>query len=364
MTSLNNRLDALVRTRVRGLSAFQVCGITGLLLAVAQSILLVIHQGLSLLVLSVLLSVAVPTFFGLAMATKIVTGKEQLIYYHQEIALMIAAGVTLWLLRQPVLPYLDVTILAIGTFLVCGRVGCLMVGCCHGRPCPLGVRYRDEHADAGFTRHYVGIRLFPIQIVESLWVLVVVAVGCAMVLRGNPPGAALAWYVVAYDIGRFGFELLRGDPARAYLRGFSEGQWTSVVLMALVTGAELAGWLPLEIWHVATTAGMVLAMPAIAFFRQEKRRLLQPRHVGEIAEILASLSAAGPVQIGSTSLGIRISTGVAGSTRHYALSSGRGVLREENARALAELIRQLKHPESPSKLVDRKGVFHLLVEAV
>jgi hypothetical protein len=198
-----------------------------------------------------------------------------------------------------------------------------------------------------------------------LWVLVVVAVGCAMVLRGDPPGAALAWYVIAYDIGRFSFEFLRGDPARAYLRGFSEGQWTSVVLMVLVTGAELAGWLPLEIWHVAATAGMALAMPAIALFRYEKHRLLQPRHVREIAEILASLSAAGPVaQIGSTSLGIRISLGVAGSTRHYALSSGRGMLREENARALAELIRQLRHPESPSRLVNRKGVFHLLVEAV
>jgi prolipoprotein diacylglyceryltransferase len=54
---------------------------------------------------------------------------------------MLVAAAFLWLLHEhePIIPYLDVTILVIGIFLVCGRIGCLMVGCCHGKPHRWGV---------------------------------------------------------------------------------------------------------------------------------------------------------------------------------------------------------------------------------
>lgn len=81
------------------------------------------------------------TFLALAMAAKIVPGKETLVYYQHEIAVMITATFLWRMLRQPVLCYLDVTILGVGLFLAFGRVGCLMVGCCHGRPSPWGVCY-------------------------------------------------------------------------------------------------------------------------------------------------------------------------------------------------------------------------------
>lgn len=355
---------------MRGLSSFQVCGVAGLLLAVLQSAGLVLHRGLSLTVLAVLFVLAVLAFLGLAMATKILTGREQLIYYRQKIALVLSAGLALRWLHQPLLPYLDVVILAIGAFLVCGRIGCLMVGCCHGRPSRWGVRYRDEHADAGFTPHYVGIRLFPIQLVESLWVLGVVAVGLRMVLREDPAGSALAWYVMAYGVGRFGFEHLRGDPARAYWKGFSEGQWTSMILLLLVGGAELAGALPLQGWHLAATAGMILVMLGIALRGSQEHRLLQPRHVREVADLLSGPGTgqdSAAVRIGCTSLGIRISGGIARqgavAVHHYALSSQRGPLEPGIARSLAALIRQLKHPASPFELVSRNGIFHLLVHS-
>lgn len=359
---------------MKGLSSFQVCGVAGLLLAVLQSAGLVLHRGLSLTVLAVLFVLAVLAFLGLAMATKILTGREQLIYYRQKIALVLSAGLALRWLHQPLLPYLDVVILAIGAFLVCGRIGCLMVGCCHGRPSRWGVRYRGEHADAGFTPHYVGIRLFPIQLVESLWVLGVVAVGLGMVLREDPAGSALAWYVMAYGVGRFVFEHLRGDPARAYWKGFSEGHWTSMILLLLVAGAELAGALPLQGWHLAATAGMVLTMAGTGLFRRlrgcERHLLLQPRHVQEVADLLLRAETGGdsvPVRIGSTSLGVRISAGVsqdgAVAVHHYALSSRQGCLESETASSLAGLIRQLKHPASPFELVNRNGVFHLLVHS-
>lgn len=249
----NRTLDKLVRPQVlvlgRSLPAFQVCGVTGLGPAILLAMIFVMYLGLSPFVMVGLVAAAVIVFFGLVMATKIITGEERIIYYHHEIAVMMMAALFLWLTHQPMLPYLDITILGIGTFLFCGRIGCLMVGCCHGRPCRWGVCYRMEHAEAGFTPYLVGVRLFPIQAVESLWVFCIVVTGITFILRGWPPGTALAWYVIAYDTGRFCFEFLRGDADRPYLLGFSQPQWISVVLMCFLVWAEITGAILFQWWH-------------------------------------------------------------------------------------------------------------------
>jgi hypothetical protein len=394
MKSLNGYLDKLARPDIhllgRSRPAFRVCGYTGLTMAAILAVTLATHLGLSLVVIAVLILAAALTFLGLVMATKIITGEELIIYYHHEIAVMIVAGLLLWLLRQPVLPYLDVTILSIGMFLACGRVGCLMVGCCHGRPFHWGVCYRQEHATAGFTPYYVGVRLFPIQAVESLWVFCIVGAGTIFILSGRPPGTALAWYVVTYDLARFCLEFMRGDPERPYLWGYSQPQWISLLLMCGVVWAELAGLLPFHLWHVGATACLALAMAIISlsrrFQRTAKHLLLHPRHVREVAEALAQLSnltteakdtgqwtvipkrnsVPERVYIGCTSLGIRISAGrishAAGEIYHYALSCRDGGMTEEMARILARLILQLKRATGSGEfLKGNQDVFHVLI---
>jgi hypothetical protein len=394
---LNRSLDKFVRPDIYAgggfRPAFQVCGYTGLALAVSLALTLTSALGLSPVVTAILVFAAVLTFFGLVMATKIITGEERIIYYHHEIAVMVVAAYLLWLLGHPVLPYLDVLILGVGAFLVCGRVGCLMVGCCHGRPHRWGVCYREEHADAGFTPYFVGVRLFPVQAVESLWVLCIVTTGVTFVLSGRPPGAALAWYVVTYDLGRFCFEFLRGDPDRSYLFGFSQPQWISLLLMCGVVWAEVAGVLPFHSWHVAATACLALAMAAVSlarrFSRTARHRLLHPRHVKEVAEAVALVSSPSteakaasqwtvlprrnsmpaPVHIGFTSLGIQISagkiSGAAGATYHYTLSCRDGGMTEETARILAGLILQLRQAIGAGEFVKgNRNVFHLLIRPV
>lgn len=393
----SNLLDKLVRPEMRLLHrsrpAFQVCGYTGLTLAIILALTLVMYLGLSLVVIAALVLAAVLTFFGLVMATKIITGEELIIYYHHEIAVMTVSALTLWLLGQPVLLYLDVIILCIGVFLVCGRIGCLMVGCCHGRPHRWGVCYRKEHADAGFTPYFVGVRLFPVQAVESLWVLCIVTTGVTFVLSGHPSGragAALAWYVVTYDLGRFCFEFLRGDPDRPYMWGFSQPQWISLLLMCAVVWAELIGVLPFHLWHAVATAALALVMIAISlaqgFRGTTRRQLLHPRHVKEVAEAMAMASipatetkAAGqwtvlprknpmpaPVRIDCTSLGIQISagkiSGASGDTYHYTFSSRDGGMTEDAARILARLILQLGQAIGNGEFVKgNRNVFHLLI---
>lgn len=382
-----------VRLFNRSWPSFQVCGCVGAAIAVLLAMSLASHGGRSQLVMVGIALASILTFFGLVMATKIITGEERIIYYHHEIAVMVVAAFLLWLLRQPVLPYLDVTILCVGAFLVCGRVGCMMVGCCHGRPHRLGVCYRKEHANAGFTPYFVGVRLFPVQAVESLWVLCVVTIGVTFVLNSQSPGSALAWYVVAYDLGRFCFEFLRGDPDRSYLWGFSQPQWISLLLMCGVVWAEAEGVLPLHSWHVAATACLALAMASIGlarrFRRTAKHRLLHPRHVREMAEALKQVSdlaaetkAAGRwtvmpprdsvsvrLRIACTSLGVQISAGkvreAAGDIFHYTLSYCDGGMTEEVARIVARLIVQLNRASDDGEfLKGNRDVFHLLIRPV
>ena len=274
----NKKLDKLVRPEIRALrrswQAYQVCGYSGFGLAIVLTMCLVAYLNLSPLVMGAITLVTALVFFGLVMASKIVSGEEQIVYYHHEIAVLIATTLLLWLLKQPILPYLDLTILGIGLFLVFGRVGCLMAGCCHGRPHRWGVCYRPEHAEAGFTPWYVGVRLFPIQAVESLWVFGVVLVGSILVVKGSAPGTALAWYTISYGVARFGLEFWRGDPERPYLWGFSEAQWISLLLMGLAAGAELSGALPLSPWHIGAAGGVLATMIAIGFdetFSEERQ---------------------------------------------------------------------------------------------
>jgi hypothetical protein len=383
---VDRRIRPEIRVLGRSVCAFRACGYTGLTFAFLIAASLVIWQGLSLLVLTGITLGACLAFLLLAAATKVVTGEEQLIYYHHEVAIVSVSALVLRLLHQSVVPYLDVTILGLGMFLACGRVGCLMVGCCHGRPSEWGILYRAEHAAAGFPRYLVGVRLFPIQAVESLAVFCTVIVGSVFVLKGDPPGTALAWYVAAYGSARFCFEFARGDTDRPYLWGFSEAQWTSVLLMTGVLWAELIGLLPFQAWHCGVGAILIVTMLVVTLYRRlaptSKHRLLHPRHVEEVANTLQVLSegstlsnsarthraTAAPMRVVRTSLGIQMSSGRIRIDRawinQYCLSRNTGTLTEDSAKVLARLVLQLTHLCGAHELIkSQRNVFHLLVRA-
>ncbi len=385
----NSRIDKLVGPKLliiqRSWSTYQVFGYTGLFFAILLTMTMVTHLNLSHWVMAGLILAAILTFLGLAMVTKIISGEESLIYYHQEIAVMAVTAVLLRLLHQPVLPYLDVMMLGLGLFLGFGRIGCLMVGCCHGRPHNCGITYRKEHSAAGFTPYFVGIRLFPIQALESLCAFFIVIIGTILILHGYPPGEALAWYVIAYGIGRFCFEFMRGDPDRLYLLSFSEAQWTSLILMSMVVWIELSGNLPYHLWHAGVVVCMVITMIAVyvkrRFQKTGKYKILHPDHIKEIAQVVEKVSI--PIQnkidtskhtqettivpIAQTSLGIQISVGTIEGTKgrifHYALSNKNGDMSEDKANILSDVISKLRHSSGSSKVIKgNNGVFYVMVD--
>ncbi len=384
----NSVLDSLVRPQVqvfrRSWSTFHICGITGIVLGGLLAIILVIRQGLSTGMMGGIVLVAVSILFGLTMLTKLITGEEKIINYHHQIAVLATTSGLLWLLGQPVLPYLDATMLGVGLFIAFGRIGCLMNGCCHGHPGRWGVCYDEEHIAVGFTRYYVRIRLVPVQAMESLWLFMTVLVGSSLILTGHAPGEALAWYLVLYAVGRFGFEFLRGDPTRPYYGGFSEAQWISLFVGAGVAGAGWANALPLQPGHLIAAAGLALTMIAVALYRRfrkpAKHRLLHANHVRDFAHMMEHLAHAASarttphdqhgvspaIALGCTALGIQLSTSeledTDGRIYHYTLSARNTLLSQEAARVLAALILQLKHPSSSYELIPaNQGLFHVLI---
>lgn len=301
---------------------------------------------------------AVATFLALAMVTKIVLGREALIYYHHEIAVLAVTALAAWALGVPVAVHLDAQTLGLGAFLAFGRLGCLCAGCCHGRPGRRGgVVYGAAHDAGGVAAHLRGVPLVPVQAIEAATV-------CALVITAavssSRPGAAFALYVSGYAVIRFALETLRGDARRPYRHGLSAAQWTSLAAAGLVALLAFAGALPDAPVHLAVAGALVLAAPLVA--RRRSPAVLDPRHVWELAGLLPSPTRGGEVR--ETSLGVRCSAGVDAGLAHYTLSRADRALTPEQAGALARHILALRHDGAPGDLVaGAAATYHVLVRA-
>jgi phosphatidylglycerol:prolipoprotein diacylglycerol transferase len=118
-----------------------------------------------------------------------------------------------------------------------GRVGCLLAGCCYGRPTDLawGIVFSDP-----FAGSYVGtplnVHLHPVQLYESGAELLILAALLLMEKRGRAfPGRTFWGYVLLYAVSRFIIEFFRGDE-RGMLLGVSTSQFISLVLAPLAVG--------------------------------------------------------------------------------------------------------------------------------
>ncbi len=123
-----------------------------------------------------------------------------------------------------------------------GRVGCLMAGCCFGRPAelPWAVRFTSAYA-ADTVGVPLGVPLHPTQLYEAGAELAIFAVLLVTERRGRPfPGRTFWTYVLLYALARFVIEFYRGDP-RGTVGPLSTSQFVSVWLAPLALG--MLGWL-------------------------------------------------------------------------------------------------------------------------
>jgi prolipoprotein diacylglyceryl transferase len=246
----------------REIIGYQAMGITGYLAGGTTGVSLAAATRRPMLPIVVVTFVAAAVFLAVVMATKLLTHNEYIVYFHHEIAILTASVVILFLFDAPLLPYMDFTLIGVLVFLGFGRIGCLMVGCCYGRPSGHGIAYGHRHVEAGFPGHLEGVTLIPVQAFESLVSFATATEGVHLVLTGAA-GLALAWCVAAYGAARFFLlEPFRGD-ARPVAMNLSHAQWIAAARAAALLVAMRAHALPGSVAII----GLALTTVAAAFSR-------------------------------------------------------------------------------------------------
>jgi prolipoprotein diacylglyceryltransferase len=360
----------------RRIRSFHFFGVSGYILGTILGVVLAIQSELLPSVILLLAGAGAGTFFALAFLAKQITGEEKIVYYHHEISIIIVCTLALYLLKLPVLPYLDITLLGIGTFLAFGRIGCYSVGCCHGRPHKHGVSYGQAHVDEGFTWFYKDVPVLPVQLIESTYVSLTVIAGIILLLNHVAPGTVLIVYTVVYGLMRFTLEFFRGDPDRPHWQGLSEAQWTTIILTAATFSMSKMKLLPEYSWHwvILSVMAIASAITVYYFHRYPEHKLFSPMHVKQIAEGLQKLEDANAnpqinqeriINVYNTNLGLsvscsQLSTGAI--LRYYTVSfKDKAALQLQSADKIAKLISILdKQPEKYDIIDKQNGIYHIL----
>lgn len=116
-----------------------------------------------------------------------------------------------------------------------GRLGCLLGGCCYGKPSDhfIGLTY-PENSPAFLE--YGKQNLYPTPLMEIGWLLVILL--CCQKVK-NLENKKVMTYFVMYPIGRFVLEFFRGDDRGTGYLGMSPSQ---TVCVAMLVGSMGIGY--------------------------------------------------------------------------------------------------------------------------
>lgn len=372
--TFENQLDqTLDRSVTRDLSwrgrmipAFQLFAGLGLTLAIGAALALAHVRGLSFWWMAAAIAAAGAACFLFVLGYKVITGEERLVFLHHAAVAIAAAALTLRAAGQPLPPYTEILAICFGLLLGVGRLGCLHAGCCHGRPHDWGVRYGERHVEEGFPPSLQGVRLIPVQLLESVWTGLATLASLLSLAAGAPAGLTLACFLPLYATGRFACELLRGDSARTWWGPLSEAQWICIGLATASLLSQWTGALP------SNALSLILASAAVAlllgaFASPRLRRRVQPFHpidLNAIAEAVRAEAAPGTIAVSSTAQGWRFSRGWiqadGGHCLHWAVSGFPG--EPSHVGALARLLLRLEDlpPNTLVQLDATRPVLHIL----
>ncbi len=152
--------------------------------------------------------------------------------------LLLAVGVAFWFVRRHHLPLwatCDAFAPGIALGQAVGRIGCLMAGCCYGRPTelPWGITFTNPLAAANVGTP-LGVSLHPTQLYESGAALIILAVLLLAERRDLGFHGRTFWsYLLLYSSARFAIEFFRGDPRGTVFDLLSTSQFVSALLIPL-----------------------------------------------------------------------------------------------------------------------------------
>lgn len=366
VTAINDWLDRLPRARFgarsREVPAFRTIGVAGFYLAVLVTMGSGLAAGKSPVVLAVVSVACGLSFFVWALVRRAVIGRESFVLLEHVWFALAWAAVVVVALGEPVLAYLDVVALGLCAFLGVGRIGCLVVGCCHGQPSIVGIRYGPELVDDGLPSWLVGVRLFPVQLVEAVGIGAIGLVGLVL-LPFASEGTVFTWFLVAYAVLRFGMEGLRGDD-RAEVAGMSVPRWMALaqsgVALGIADPSRALG--PAGAFLVGL---VVVTVGLAAVWRRQgpERTLTDPASIDDIRRFVATSPTPSGRELATRSYPSGLSVAVSQSPEgdgfvhvSFALPPGRSDLRRLSAIAGAIIPR----PVPGSVVYGKRGVLHVV----
>jgi phosphatidylglycerol:prolipoprotein diacylglycerol transferase len=149
--------------------------------------------------------------------------------------LILSTTVGLLLVRRyklPVWRVADVYAPGIALGHVIGRLGCLMAGCCYGRPTdlPWGITFTSPIAQAT-ARTPLNRPLHPTQLYDAGAELLILVFLLLLERRGKSFAGRTFWlYMLLYAVSRFIVEIFRADD-RGTVAGMSTSQFVSVLMV-------------------------------------------------------------------------------------------------------------------------------------
>jgi phosphatidylglycerol---prolipoprotein diacylglyceryl transferase len=160
--------------------------------------------------------------------------------------LVVAFLVALWYVRRhhlPVWPIADAIAPGIALGHVVGRFGCLLAGCCYGKPTslPWGITFSDTFAasNVGTPLH---VALHPTQLYDGGAELLILLFLLFTEKWWRKRSGFTFWvYILLYAVSRYVVEVFRGDP-RGTTLGFSTSQFISLILIPLAFVMLFVRW--------------------------------------------------------------------------------------------------------------------------
>ena len=152
-----------------------------------------------------------------------------LVFYGGLIGAALALIIYLQVQKLPLWKFADALAPSIALGYVLGRFGCLMNGCCYGRPTdlPWAIHFPADHETKGVGVH-------PTQVYDSLLNLALYLALAWLYRRKRFDGQVFAAYLMAYAVMRSLVELFRGDYPVHYLGGWATpAHLVSIVIFAV-----------------------------------------------------------------------------------------------------------------------------------
>lgn len=307
--------------------------------------------------------VAVLSFYGSAWLRKAWLGHEHYVLLRSVLFIHLTIGGTLglWGVSYEVaLHFLDLLAIAIAWVIALGRLGCQTVGCCEGRAYR-GSWYVAYPRLGSKTR---GIRLIPVQLMESIFAFSLAWVGVLVKLKGISAGEFWISFWLLYTSGRYIFEFFRGDIDRPYWLGFSEAQWIGTVIWGILIGASLLTRLPIQVWHyVLATLGLSVTLLWAIWRSQQKvpwYQLTQPLHLQEFGQAALDSQLTNGLQITRRHINVSVMQ-VEPQKYLYTISHQNHPLPEVWAKRLFRHLQLTRYPEQRTEMrTGSTGMYHML----